>query len=60
MKIKELLSHFKNESQWVDICHPVLARITGTMADIRQEEQVMEMEFSKWQMSASNILEIDV
>lgn len=60
MKIKELLSHFENERQWVDICHPVLARTTGTIADIRQEEQVMEMEFSKWRMNVLNTLEIDI
>lgn len=60
MKVKDLLSHFENERQWVDIAHPVLARITGTIAELSKDKQIMEMEFSKWRMTVIGTLEIDV
>ena len=60
MKVKDLLSHFENERQWVDIAHPVLARITGNIAELSKDEQIMEMEFSKWRMTVIGTLEIDV
>lgn len=60
MKVKELLSHFENERQWVDIAHPVLARITGSIVELSKDKQIMEMEFSKWRMTVIGTLEIDV
>ena len=47
MKIKDLLSHFDNEKQWVDIARPVLSQMTGTIAELNKDEQIMEMEFFK-------------
>lgn len=60
MKVKDLLSHFKNERQWVDIVHPVLPRMTGTIADLSKDKQTMETEFSKWRMTVTNTIEIYV
>ena len=60
LKVKDLLSHFENERQWVDIAHPVLSRMTGTIAELSKDEQIMEMEFSKWRMTITGTLEIDV
>ena len=40
MKVKDLLSHFENERQWVDIAHPVLSRITGTIAELSEYKQI--------------------
>ena len=60
LKVKDLLSHFENERQWVDIAHPVLSRITGTIAELSKDKQIMEMEFSKWRMTITGTLEIDV
>lgn len=60
MKIKDLLSHFENERQWVDIAHPVLSRMTGTIAELSKDEQIMEMEFSKWKITVFGTLEIEV
>lgn len=60
MKIKDLFSHFENERQWVDITHPMLSRITGTIAELSKNEQMMELEFSKWRMTIIGTLEIDV
>ena len=60
MKVKDLLSHFENERQWVDISHPALSRMTGTIAELSKDKQIMEMEFSKWRMTVIGTLEIDV
>ena len=60
MKVKDLLSHFENERQWVDIAHPVLSRMTGTIAELSKDKQIMEMEFSKWRITVIGTLEIDV
>lgn len=60
MKIKDLLSHFENQNQWVDIAHPILARITGTIKDLKTDEQVMNMEFHNWKLTSTNILQIDI
>ena len=60
MKVKDLLSHFENERQWVDIAHPVLSRMTGTIAELSRNERIMEMEFSKWKVNILGTLEIDV
>lgn len=60
MKIKDLFSHFENERQWVDITHPVLSRITGTIAELSKNEQIMEMEVSEWSMTIIGTLDIDV
>ena len=60
MKVKDLLSHFENERQWVDIVHPVLPRIASTVAKLSKDKQIMEMEFSKWRMTVIGTLEIDV
>lgn len=60
MKVKDLLSHFENKRQWVDIAHPVLSRMTGTIAELSEDNQIMEMELFKWRMSAIGTLEIDI
>lgn len=60
MKVKDLLSHFENERQWVDIAHPVLSRMTGTITELSKDKQIMEMELSKWRMTITGTLEIDV
>lgn len=60
MKVKDLLSHFENERQWVDIVHPVLPRMSSTIAKLSKDKQMMEMEFSKWRMTVTNTIEIYV
>ena len=60
MKVKDLLSHFENERQWVDIVYPVLPRTKSTIAELSKDKQIMEMEFTKWRMTLIGTLEIDV
>lgn len=36
-----MLSHFENERQWVDIARPVLSRMTGTIAELSKDKQIM-------------------
>ena len=60
MKVKDLLSHFENDRQWVDIVYPVLPRMKSTISELSKDKQIMEMEFSKWRMTLTGTLEIDV
>ena len=59
MKIKELLVHFNNEKQVVDIAHPILARNIASIKELKNDEKYMNMEISSWKMNSKNVLEIN-
>ena len=59
MTLKELLSHFKNKTTWVDLCAPVW-RKCGEIKHIEKElpEHILNMEVSNW--NYTNALNIDM
>ena len=59
MKIKELLEHFDNEEQIVDVAHPILARNITSIKELKNDEKYMNMEISSWKMNSKNVLEIN-
>lgn len=59
MTLKELLSHFKNKTTWVDLCTPVW-RKCGEIKHIEKAlpEHILNMEVSNW--NYTNSLNIDM
>lgn len=54
MTLAELLSHFKNETIWVDLCTP-LWRKCGEIKHIKNElpKQFLDMKVSNWNYTNS-------
>lgn len=59
MTLRELLSHFKDKTVWVDLCTP-LWRKCGEVKHIENElsDQILDMEVSNW--NYTNALNIDM
>lgn len=62
MTLKELLNHFDNDEQYVDICNPILARICWTVGECKSNlsDSYMQTKVSSWKMTKKNTLEINL
>ena len=59
MTLRELLSHFKNKTTWVDLCTP-LWRKCGEIKDIEKEldDSILDIKVSNWYYT--NALNVDI